>query len=191
MADLPTSYSPTDHTSLKLGQRHRSKLHAEYYISLMILPRSPDSVSLFLFFFCFSFPSVFLSRSLSLVCLSLSFFYVNASNSFCLLLPVSYERKGTCSRNESKMHKRVIFLEELKVNFNILFLCNIISRAPQKRMTPKKWSCHCKKLCRVSPQTSQRLESPQPEALLPVNWTNKLRTPTKHLAGFSKYKRHG
>lgn len=56
---------PTLH-SLKLSQRHCSKLHAEYYISLMILPRSPDSVSLSVHFF-----SVALSRSLSLLFLLL------------------------------------------------------------------------------------------------------------------------
>lgn len=68
----------------------------------------------------FFFP---LSFSLGLCHLSLFFFFffnVNASNSFCLCSACVYERKGTCSRNESKMHERVIFLEEQKVNFNIL-----------------------------------------------------------------------
>lgn len=46
--------------SSKPSQRHCSKLHAECYISLMIHPRSPNSVSLSVLFFS-------LSRSLSLL----------------------------------------------------------------------------------------------------------------------------
>lgn len=84
---------PTAH-SLKLSQRHCSKLHAEYYISLMILPRSSDSVSLSVYFFS----SVALSRSLSLL------FFATASNS--VFLPVSMK---VCFGNESTNIKEQYF----------------------------------------------------------------------------------
>lgn len=72
---------PTLH-SLKPSQRHCSKLHAEYYISLMILPWSPDSCQ----FVSVFFSSVALSRSLSL--LFFPFFCCH-----CLKLCISVRRR--------------------------------------------------------------------------------------------------